>query len=443
MRNKFDQTRYLFLLLLSLAVLVSIPLTTLSTLNDGGSTNFNIKAAGGAELYLDPDDKNVFKGKEFSVQVRVDSGSEPINAVQANLTYNAGKLQFVKVSNTGSAFQIDAESTGGGGQVRLARALGGGQPTLTGDYLVTTVYFKVLWADTVTGISFAAGSAVVRSTDNSDILGPTSGGTYSLLSYWPGRDLARDVKLLDSSTSSTPKGHFIDAYGGIHPFGGVAKVKINAYWKDRDIARAIAMLPDDSGGIVLDAYGGLHPFGAITSISQKSPYWGRDIARDIVLLPSATALQPKGYVLDGYGGIHAFGGATVVPKGTYSYWSGRDIANALVLNSAGTGGYTMEAYGGIHNFGTAPAITKGTYSYWPGRDIARDIVLRTDSSGYTLDGYGGIHAFGGAPVIPKGSYDYWAGRDIANAATILPDGTGGLVLDAYGGLHPFGSVSGF
>jgi hypothetical protein len=132
------------------------------------------------QLYLTPSSGTVLSGNNVDVQVRVNSGTDPVNAVQANLSYDPAKLQFVSVSTTGSAFPLEAQSTGGSGSVNMARAVNGGSAPATGDQLFATVTFKALVSSTTANINIAAGSAVVRSTDNSNILVDSAGATFTL-----------------------------------------------------------------------------------------------------------------------------------------------------------------------------------------------------------------------------------------------------------------------
>lgn len=241
----------------------------------------------------------------------------------------------------------------------------------------------------------------------------------------------------------------LDAFGGSYGDGSTPSMAGTGfnYWTWR-IARAVALLPDGSGGYMLDGFGGLHPFGT-AGPAPASAYWrGWDIARDIVLLPGSTASAPQGYVLDGFGGIHPFGGAPAT-VGT-PYWKGWDIAKRMVLLSDGSGGYVLDGWGGLHPFavGNNPMPPAVTTAYWRGWNIARDVALTPGStasnlSGVTLDGFGGIHPFGSARAV-QGAIAYWPSWDIARGVRLSPQSTAaqpqGWVLDGYGGLHAFGGA---
>jgi hypothetical protein len=251
--------------------------------------------------------------------------------------------------------------------------------------------------------------------------------------------------------------HFytLDGFGGIHADGVAAAASGAPYWKNFDIARAIAVFTDGkgSGGYVMDAYGGLHPFAvgscaAPASVSNESYWAGQNLARGLAIAPWSTPASPAGYTVDLHGGVHPFGSAPVVSNP--SYWPTLDIIRGIVLlpdsTPSSVGGYTLDAYGGIHSFGDAPAVA--TPAYWKGWDIARGMVMLPSAThgapgGYTLDGYGGLHAFGTAPIVTQSAY--WSGFDAARAVILLPDSNstsaGGYTMDLYGGPHQFGTAA--
>lgn len=127
-------------------------------------------------LYLNPASKTVIQDTSFGVAVRVDTGGEEVNAVQANLTYPADRLEFVSIDPAGSAFEITAQSVGGNGSIKISR---GTLTPVTGDKLIATVNFKALSGDGSAEVVFASGSAVSRYSDSTDVMNGTDGGTYS------------------------------------------------------------------------------------------------------------------------------------------------------------------------------------------------------------------------------------------------------------------------
>jgi hypothetical protein len=135
-------------------------------------------AAGAASLYLNPASGTYTTGQVVSVQIMVNTGGQPVNAVQADFTYPASKLQFSSIDGTGSVMSIDASSTGGNGSVSIAR---GNTSAYTGTGLLATVRFTAL-ASGSAPLTFSASSAVVRSTDNTNVLGTMTGANYTLAS---------------------------------------------------------------------------------------------------------------------------------------------------------------------------------------------------------------------------------------------------------------------
>jgi hypothetical protein len=236
--------------------------------------------------------------------------------------------------------------------------------------------------------------------------------------FWPTTPIARAAHALPGSMPQT--GGVLDGYGGLHYYGAPFAASGGPYWRNWDIARDFAFLPNGTGGYVLDGYGGLHPFavnGHAMPPGARTTFYsgGKDIARKVVIFSDGTG----GYVMDGYGGLHPFGIGAAPPATPTGgpYWKGWAIARDVVLVPGSHAGYVLDGYGGIHAFSGAKALT--TPAYW-GWDIARSMWLMPTStltapSGYLMDGYGGLVPFGGAPALPN--QHYWPGHDIARNLT--------------------------
>jgi chitodextrinase len=130
-------------------------------------------------LTLVPSASTVNVGSNFTVAVRVNSGTDTVNAIQANLTYDSTKIQYVSVNETGSAFGLVAETTNNPGSLLIGRAVAGGGLPVSGDNLVTTVTFKSIATGSVP-ISFGTGSLVARSTDNINVLTVSNNTTVTV-----------------------------------------------------------------------------------------------------------------------------------------------------------------------------------------------------------------------------------------------------------------------
>lgn len=126
--------------------------------------------AASAALYVSPASGTVAVGSIIPVQVRVNTGGDPVNAVQANLSYNASQLAYEKYDGTGSAFSLMANTQADSGSLKMARATGGGAAPVTGDVLFVTVYFKAITTTGTSSVAIAADSHVVRSSDSVDIM---------------------------------------------------------------------------------------------------------------------------------------------------------------------------------------------------------------------------------------------------------------------------------
>lgn len=129
-----------------------------------------VSAAPAAALYMSINTQNVTQGGNFKVSIFENSGSDPVNAVQADFTYPSN-LSFVNIDSSSSAFPVEAQATGGSGSVQIAR---GSSTPLTGNRLVAVVNFTV--NATGTGnLTFSNTSQVVSSSSNTNILSVSTG----------------------------------------------------------------------------------------------------------------------------------------------------------------------------------------------------------------------------------------------------------------------------
>jgi hypothetical protein len=237
-------------------------------------------------------------------------------------------------------------------------------------------------------------------------------------------------------TGARGSGYIMDAFGGLHPYGGAPPAAGGPYWPNWAIARAMVAVPGTNSGYILDGFGGVHPFGGAPPVDVTG-YWPNwDIARSLVLRSDGHS----GYVLDGFGHVHPFVrhlDAMLPTPVTDAYWPNVDIARDLVLASEATG-YVVDGYGGVHAFGGAIDRSATVTGYTPGKDVVHRVLLRADhASGYVLDGYGNMRPFGGAPALT--GLPSWPTWNIARGAVLLTDGSSGYIVDGFGGTHPFGT----
>ncbi|MGZ6005605.1 MAG: cohesin domain-containing protein, partial [Candidatus Saccharimonadales bacterium] len=133
-----------------------------------------IAAAG--SMSLSPASTSASIGSTFTISVYENSGSNPVDTAQANLSYSSNLIDFVSISSS-SAFPIVAQSSGGNGSVVIARGATPGA-SLTGSQLIATVRFKAKASSGNASVSFASGSTIV--SGGSDVSVSTSGATIAL-----------------------------------------------------------------------------------------------------------------------------------------------------------------------------------------------------------------------------------------------------------------------
>jgi hypothetical protein len=137
-------------------------------------------AAGIGVLSLSPTSGSFVVGNNVTVAMQEDSGTDPVNSVQAAVNYDATKLQFVSLAEGSTFPTVAATDTATAGLIRVARGTNAGTTT-GGKNTVVTVTFKVLATSSATNLTYdPAFSYLVRSTDNANILTSTPGATYQL-----------------------------------------------------------------------------------------------------------------------------------------------------------------------------------------------------------------------------------------------------------------------
>jgi outer membrane biosynthesis protein TonB len=136
-----------------------------------------LQAAPAATMSISPASGAHTTGQSFTINIFENSGTEPVNAAEASISYPASMLNYVSVTNS-SAFSVVATTSGGGGTVDIQR---GALPPVSGNQLIASVTFNVIAAGTA-NITFNSASKVVSANTNSDIAAgqPKTGGSYSL-----------------------------------------------------------------------------------------------------------------------------------------------------------------------------------------------------------------------------------------------------------------------
>lgn len=192
--------------------------------------------------------------------------------------------------------------------------------------------------------------------------------------------------------------------------------------------------PAAAGGVLLEADGTLVAFGG-TQIDQTGAMkWpGQDVARAVWVLADGSG----GWTLDAHGDLRQFGKAWPIDSGFHKPAS--DVARSFVILDDLVSGYVLDKDGALHEFGKAPPLVSG----YDAKGLARGLDLHRTAGkvdgGWILDGYGGVHPFGaagdlgGAPPKYDG-YDLWTSLHVVEG--------GAYVVGRYGILEPVGKPAG-
>ncbi len=140
-------------------------------------------AASGPTLFITPPSASVLKDNTFNIELRLDSAGQAVDGVDAYLTYPDAQLQFVSLSESGSAFGIGLPSSGGGGNINVKRLVNpDSSPTVTGpNLLVATITMKARNSLGNAAINYTSQSKVTApSAGNDNVLVNRQGGNYTV-----------------------------------------------------------------------------------------------------------------------------------------------------------------------------------------------------------------------------------------------------------------------
>jgi hypothetical protein len=343
------------------------------------------------------EDANGGPVSDAAVNLSLSSTVSPGGAASASPTLQGGSEAL---NGTPTRFVTNSS-----GQVEVTYMAASALPTAGGQDVVTAqnhpTVVTISNSDAYTYAAYTGGYTV----DAYGGLHPYGGAPYEpVAADYPGWNIIRGVTL-DACDPTGDSGWTVDGYGGMHPFGNAPYVSVyGGYYPGWDIIRgAVAYCLDgQSVGYTVDAYGGLHPFSSDPGVveppyPQVSGYWaGQDLTAGIALIPGTD----EGYVVDAYGGLHPFNGAPYY--NVTGYYAGQDLISGVTLLPGGGGGYTVDIYGGLHPFGSAPY--EPVTGYFPGQNIITGVAASSATGGYTVDAYGGLHPYGTAPYEAVSGY---------------------------------------
>lgn len=115
--------------------------------------------------------------QQFTVDVKINSGTDTTNALQVDLNYDPAKLQFVSMNYTNSAFEIGAQEivNTSNGTISFTR---GTQTPKSGEQQVASVTFTAP-ASGSTVVGFGSQSQMVNAVTNQAIPGQYTPGTFT------------------------------------------------------------------------------------------------------------------------------------------------------------------------------------------------------------------------------------------------------------------------
>jgi hypothetical protein len=127
-----------------------------------------------ASLYLNPSTGSPAVGDELDVQIRVNTGSQLTNAVQANFTYPSSQLSVLGFDNSTTSFPVVAQQQASNGLIQVAS---GAFTPVSGDANLTTIRFQVIGTGTAQ-VCPTDQSQIVSSSTNQAIPSARSGATF-------------------------------------------------------------------------------------------------------------------------------------------------------------------------------------------------------------------------------------------------------------------------
>ena len=212
-------------------------------------------AAGSAHLYVAPASGNfAVGGMTFDVQIRVDTGPDRINAVEAVLAFPPGLLEVTgEPSVVGSILEYWMPETTFDNVLGIVHVTGGVpsgfEGGFIGDGLVATVQFRTrsTTGSAVVSVDLAQ-SHVLRSVDNTEVLATVTGGSYTLAT-WVSGDLLLTGGL--RITGPAVELEYELMYGGARV--DVSSTMVQSITVSYEGGTPSAVAPDATGNVWFDA----------------------------------------------------------------------------------------------------------------------------------------------------------------------------------------------
>jgi hypothetical protein len=325
-------------------------------------------AAGTATLALtdgycaNGNDNWQYLNETFCYRLYENSHADAVNAVQADLSYDQTKLQFVSAESSSGDFTAGPPPSGGSGSVSIA---GGSVADRTGLHMVGTVTFKALAITTGTAITFAGTSAIVRTSDSVNVWNANPAGALTGIN--------------PDNFAGDPYGLAIANFWGTDTLASGQSLLPNQYLMSSDGRFLLFFQPN--GDVVV--YGpGIRP---LWHIASQPNFGSLPIGGDQITLQADGNLvlysQNPGGLAEPYASWWSAKGAALAPGGHLVMQNDGNLVLYSAGNApvwwSGTGGFPPgpAAFG---NFRLATGQTLSNNSYLQSGDKRYALVMQTD-----------------------------------------------------------------
>ncbi|TSC94030.1 MAG: Uncharacterized protein CEN87_699 [Parcubacteria group bacterium Licking1014_1] len=135
-------------------------------------------SASAAVIYILPEQGNFSRGETISIDVKIDSEGESVNAAQAKINWTASALEFVEASKDGSAFNFWIEEPVSSSASNSISFTGGTAKGISGAALqVFKIKFKAMGAGTAE-ISISDAAVTASDGKGTNVLSKVKGASY-------------------------------------------------------------------------------------------------------------------------------------------------------------------------------------------------------------------------------------------------------------------------
>lgn len=135
------------------------------------------KTVSGTKIYFSPSSGTARIGSNYTVEVREDSLSTTINAVNAEISYDPSKFSVAGIDASGSAFEFKFIEDNANGLIRIAR---GTTNPKSGDQLVAKVTLTPVSKTRKTTLTFNAETALASADTSTNTLQNKLNGSYTI-----------------------------------------------------------------------------------------------------------------------------------------------------------------------------------------------------------------------------------------------------------------------